>query len=240
MVFVRVGAQHDDLHPALDIARDVGEGFALAEGRLGLVDEESRAAEGVHRGLEGEAGAERGLLKEHHHLLRVESPAIRGGVGLDVVREGEHAGQLGGGEVGDGAEIAAGERNVGGGFGARGFEFLHSSGLSCQFLSSGEWGRGGVRQLFGQDFVKSGKGLVDVFFFDDVRRQEAQNRFAGAVDEDAALHHLAEDGFGQFGGVELDGEHEAQAADIGYRGVSFGELGRAARGNTCRSRLHDP
>ncbi len=130
---VGVSAQHDDLDPALDVARDVGQGFALAEGRLGLVDEERGAAEGVHRRLEGEARAQGGLLEEHDHLLRVERPAIRGGVGLDVVGEREHAGQLGGGEVGDGAEIATGERNVGGGLRACGFEFLHSSGLSCQF-----------------------------------------------------------------------------------------------------------
>ena len=73
---VRIGAQHDDADPALDVARDVGQGFALAQGRLGLVDEERGAAEGVHRRLEGEARAQRGLLEEHDHLLRVERPAI--------------------------------------------------------------------------------------------------------------------------------------------------------------------
>ena len=80
--------------------------------------------------------------------------------------------------------------------------------------------------LFGQDFVKRSEGLVDVFFFDDVGRQETQNGFAGAVDEDVALHHFAKDGFRQVGGVKFDGEHEAKAADVGHDGVPFGELAK--------------
>ena len=56
--FVRIGAKDDDGHPALEIARDIGDGFALAERGFCLVDEDSVAAEGVHGGLEGEAGAQ--------------------------------------------------------------------------------------------------------------------------------------------------------------------------------------
>ena len=67
--FVRVGAEHDDVHPALEVAGHVGERLALAEGRLRLVDEDGVAAEGVDGGFEGEAGTQRGLLEEHHHLL---------------------------------------------------------------------------------------------------------------------------------------------------------------------------
>ena len=49
---VRIGAQHDQADPALEVARHVGEGFALAERRLGLIDEDRVAAEGVDSGLE--------------------------------------------------------------------------------------------------------------------------------------------------------------------------------------------
>ena len=91
---VRVGAEDDDVHPALEVAGHVGEGFALAEGRLGLVDEDGVAAEGVDRGLEGEARAQRGLLEEHDHLLGVERVAEVFGVALDGVRELHDGGHL--------------------------------------------------------------------------------------------------------------------------------------------------
>ena len=68
---VGVGAEDDEVHPALEVVGHVGKGLALAERRLSLVDEDGVAAEGVDGGLEGEAGAERGLLKEHDHLARV-------------------------------------------------------------------------------------------------------------------------------------------------------------------------
>ncbi len=67
---VGVGAEDDDGHPALDVVGHVGEGFAFAEGRLGLVDEDGVAAEGVDGGLEGEAGAEDAFSKNMHHLRR--------------------------------------------------------------------------------------------------------------------------------------------------------------------------
>ena len=72
---VREGAEDDDVHPALEVAGDVGDGLALAEGSVGLVDEDGVAADGVHRGLEGEARAQRGLFEEHDHLLGVERVA---------------------------------------------------------------------------------------------------------------------------------------------------------------------
>ena len=105
--FVGVGAEDHDGHPALDVVGHVGEGFALAEGRLGLVDEDGVAAEGVDGGLEGEAGAEAGLLEEHDHLARVEGVAEVFGVVLDGVGELHDGGHLLNGEVGDGAEVAA-------------------------------------------------------------------------------------------------------------------------------------
>ncbi len=104
---VRVGAEDHDGHPTLDVVGHVGEGLALAEGRLGLVDEDGVAAEGVDGGLEGEARAQRCFLKEHDHLARVEGVAEVFGVGLDGVGELHDGGHLLDGEVGDGAEVAS-------------------------------------------------------------------------------------------------------------------------------------
>ncbi len=92
----------------------VGEGLALAEGGLGLVDEDGVAAEGVDGGLKGEAGAERGLFEEQDHLAGVEGVAKGLGAALDGVAELHDGGHLGDGEVGDGAEIAALELAAGG------------------------------------------------------------------------------------------------------------------------------
>ena len=70
---VRVGAQHDHVHPALQVPRHVGDGFALAQRRVGLVDEDRVAAHGVDAGLESQARAQAGLLEHQHHLLGVEA-----------------------------------------------------------------------------------------------------------------------------------------------------------------------
>ena len=86
-----------------------GERFTFAERGLGLVDEDGVAAEGVDAGLEAEAGAEGGLLEEEHHLFGIESVAEVVGVVLDGVGELHYGGHLLYGEIGDGAEIAAGE-----------------------------------------------------------------------------------------------------------------------------------
>ena len=102
-----VGAEDDEVHPALDVVGHVGEGFTLAERGLGLVDEDGVAAEGVDGGLKGEAGAKAGLLKEHDELPGVEGVAEVFRVGLDGVAELHDGGHLADGEVCDGAEVAA-------------------------------------------------------------------------------------------------------------------------------------
>ena len=104
-----VGAEDDDVHPAFDVVGHVGERFAFAKGRLGLVDEDGVATEGVDAGFEGKAGAERGLLKEHDHLLRVEGMAEVVRVILDGMGKLHDGGYLLNGEVGDGAEVASAE-----------------------------------------------------------------------------------------------------------------------------------
>ena len=111
---VRVGAQDDDVDPALDVAGDVGDGLALAEGRVGLIDEDGVAAHGVDAGLKAEAGAQAGFLKHEDHLLGVEGMAVLARVALDVVAELEDGADFGAGEIGDGAHVFAGEARGGG------------------------------------------------------------------------------------------------------------------------------
>ncbi len=50
--------------------------------------------------------------------------------------------------------------------------------------------------------------------------------FAGAVEDDAVLHHLVRDLGGEFDGVELQAEHEAAATHLFDGGVGLGESWR--------------
>ena len=78
-------------------------------------------------------------------------------------------------------------------------------------------------RMFSEDFVERGDGGVDVGALQNVRRQEAQHRIAGAVDEDVALEHFGDGELGEVGGIELGGEHQAFAADVDDGAVARGE-----------------
>ena len=54
---MRVGAQHDGVHPALEIVCDVAESFAFAKALFGLVDKGHASAEACHACFEREARA---------------------------------------------------------------------------------------------------------------------------------------------------------------------------------------
>src|SRR5271170_3478207 len=65
-----------------------------------------------------------------------------------------------------------------------------------------------------ESLVKRLDGGVDVIALEDEGRQEAEDGFAGAVDDDALGQELRGDLFGQVGGVEFNAEHEADAANV--------------------------
>ena len=66
---MREGAQHDAVHPAFQIVRDVAQFFASVQAAVGLVDENGQTTETRHSGLEGDPRTQRRLLEEHHDLL---------------------------------------------------------------------------------------------------------------------------------------------------------------------------
>ena len=85
-------------------------------------------------------------------------------------------------------------------------------------------GVAGGNGVLGEEVVERGDGGVDVLALKDVGRQEAENGFAGAVEDDLALQHGGKNRFGEVGGVEFDADHEAEAADLADAGVLVGEL----------------
>src|SRR6267143_6669242 len=102
---VTEGAQHDDVDPAFEVVGDVVERLAGIEAAGRLVDKKCAAAQAVHAGFEREAGAEGGLLEEHHHLLAGENAAKVRGTLLKQRGEVKEREYFGGGKIVDGDEI---------------------------------------------------------------------------------------------------------------------------------------
>src|SRR5260370_34538737 len=73
-----INASDDDLHPALEVASDIGDGLPRAKrcGGLRMVQEYDRTTHALDADIEGDARAERGLLKNQGD----EFAAQRGGV----------------------------------------------------------------------------------------------------------------------------------------------------------------
>ena len=69
-----------------------------------------------------------------------------------------------------------------------------------------------------QDFVECGNGKVNVRLAKDEGRKKTQHGFAGAVDQDAALHHRSRDRLRGLRGAELERQHQTQAACAGDNG----------------------
>src|ERR1039458_9659052 len=71
--------------------------------------------------------------------------------------------------------------------------------LAMNLSSLGGCGGVSCGRVFREDFVECDDGGVDVSAFQNIWRQEAQDRIAGAVDENAALEHLGDDELGEIG-----------------------------------------
>jgi hypothetical protein len=164
-----------------------------------------------------EARAQAGLLKHEDHLLGIEGMAILARIALDVVAELENGADFGAGKIGDGAHVFAGEAR-GGGKNVRVFLDGHTGVRAFKGCSASHgwppavWASvmrscdAAATRMFSEDFVERRDGGVHVGALQNVRRQEAQDRIAGAVDEDVALEH--------FGDVSLARSAESSSAAI--------------------------
>src|SRR5258708_37177357 len=95
------GPEDDDVDPGFEIVGDVVERLAGIETAGRLVDEKCAAAKAVHARFEREAGAQRRLLEEHHHLLAGESAAKVRGPLLEHGGEVKEREYFGGSEIVD-------------------------------------------------------------------------------------------------------------------------------------------
>ncbi len=89
-----VNARDDAMHPTLEVARDVGNGFAFSEPGLGVIEEHYRAAHALDAHFKCDARAKGWLFKNQ----REEFAAKRCGVAfwprLDVRREPKQLARL--------------------------------------------------------------------------------------------------------------------------------------------------
>src|SRR5215472_9371075 len=83
--------------------------------------------------------------------------------------------------------------------------------------------RSGVCSMFGEDFVKGRDRCIHMLLLQNVRRQETQNRVAGAVDQNAPFEHFRHDELTQVRGVHFRGQHQPLAAYVHDAFVLLGE-----------------
>jgi hypothetical protein len=104
---LRVDAGDDAVDPAVEIARDIGDRFALAERGRGLrvIEEDHGSAHALNADIEGDAGAERGLLENQGDEFAVQRRGVTDRAGLDIGREVKELTGVRGTPFGSGEEI---------------------------------------------------------------------------------------------------------------------------------------
>src|SRR5216683_3401977 len=102
-----INARDDALHPALEVASDIGDGLPRAErrGGLGVVQEYDRSTHALDADVEGDTRAERGLLKNQRDEFAMERGGVAAGAGLDIRRELEQFARVRGAPLRSGEEI---------------------------------------------------------------------------------------------------------------------------------------
>ena len=100
-----VNARDDALHPALQVARHVGDGFALAEPRLRVIQKDHEAAHALNADFEGDARAQRRLLKNQRDMLAAKRGSILRGTRLDVGGALQQIARIGGAPFGPGEQV---------------------------------------------------------------------------------------------------------------------------------------
>ena len=187
---LRKHARHNALHPARKAAPDVGNRFALAQMRVRVVEVNRRAAQAGNAHFKRDPRAQRRLFKNH----RQKPPGQRGLVAvrmrLDVRGQVEQFLHLRGIPFRAGQQIRKRGSTLGSGLGP-----AHScSPRGRKRHGSGGGGRCG-RRLGGplglrEDRFDFGKSFLHLLRGQNERRQQAQDVFVRAVDEQALLERF--------------------------------------------------
>ena len=84
-----INPRDDALHPALQVPSDIGDGLARTErcGRLRVVQETDGTTHTLDADIEGDTGAQRGLLKNQRDEFAVERGSVTDRARFDVCRQ---------------------------------------------------------------------------------------------------------------------------------------------------------
>ncbi len=102
-----IDARDNALHPAIEIARDIGDGLAGAErsGSLRVVKENHGAAHALDTDFKGDTRAERGLLENQGDELAMQGGGVADGASFYIGREMEKFARMRGTPFASGEEI---------------------------------------------------------------------------------------------------------------------------------------
>jgi len=191
------------------------------------------AAHALNADLEGDPGAKRGFFEDEREEFSAQRVGIAGGIGLDVGRDGEKLPRVRGTPFRSSEQIVRDQNR-------------RCQGGCCHFFLLPRCGvsrvprrfrrRHGFRNM-AEYFFENSEEFPNLFCADDERGEKAQSKFVRAIDEQAAVHGVSDEG------IAIDGEfyadHEAFAADFLDERIIFRELFDScanfgsARGGIC-------
>src|SRR6266404_8297868 len=181
-----IDAGDDALHPAIEIAGDIGDGFACAErgGGLGVIEENDRAAHALDADVESDARAERRLFENEGDEFTLQRGSVADGTRFYVGGEVEKFAGVRGTPLGSGEQIV-GQRN--GRYKSRCGHFLPRCGVrEARRIGGGL--RGSSRNGFGsfcENEFEETEEFANLRAGDDEWGQEAQGEIVRAIDYQA-------------------------------------------------------
>jgi hypothetical protein len=95
------------MNPAIEVAGNVGDGFARAErgGGLGMIEEDHAAAHALDADVERDTSAERRLFKDEGDEFAGESGSVTARTSLHIGGEKEEVARMRGAPLGSGEQI---------------------------------------------------------------------------------------------------------------------------------------
>ncbi len=174
-----VNASDDAVNPALEIASDIGDGFAFAEASLGVIKKNDVAGHALNSDLESDASTQRRFFEDERDKFSAQRVGITGGIGLDVRRDREKFSRMRRTPFGSGEQIVCDKD-------------WSCQSSCCHFFLLPHCGVSRVPRRFRrshgfrnvtQNLFEDREKFANLFGADDEGGEEAQSEFVRAVEE---------------------------------------------------------
>ena len=183
-------ARDDAVHPAFQAFRHVRDGFALAEMRDGVIEKYRRAAQAGDAHFESDARAQRRFFENQREEAAGQRAAVTVGMRLHIRGQMQKAADLRGTPFHAGEEVVGQRDRCGGSSGVHVY-LAAARAIGCGF-DFAFW----VALVFVACFrslFELGEKFRDVAAPDDEWRQQPQDMFVRAIDEQAAAQGLRDE-----------------------------------------------